>query len=423
MLYYLVKYSSKIGFRVFFRKIYFHNEGKVPKGKTVIFAVNHPTAFIDPVIVPSLMGPIVHFVVRGDIFVGKFVLMILRSLKMYPIFRFRDGFSEIRRNQELMDGLQKMLADGKHILILAEGQTKHEKRLRPVQKGTARLAFDTIEKHGTSDLAVMPVGVNYTDSDQFRSRVMIEFGEPLILSDYDDVRAENPRKAVKRLTDDLQRELRKLVIHVEDEADDKLANGLLDIQRNDRRETIFPLLTPTNELWRQEYHWVESLNARSNEEKEQLKMLHDSYETILQSRGVDDLGVARADTYRPTNSLFILLGWPLYAIGYLLNVLPLAMAKRLADQKVKKIEFHSSVRYGAGLVGYLFYWLILMVVAAIIGTKWAWLAWLSIPFLGFYALLYRDFLLEWQAAARFARLTPNEKNDIFEARKAMKSAL
>ena len=92
MLYHVTKFLGWFGFRVFFRKIYYTGREKFPKGKPIIFAVNHPTAFIDPVVVGALMWPIVHFIVRGDIFVGNFALRVLASLKMYPIFRFRDGF-------------------------------------------------------------------------------------------------------------------------------------------------------------------------------------------------------------------------------------------------------------------------------------------------------------------------------------------
>ena len=98
MLYFFVKYISQIGSRVFFRKIYFANEHKIPKDKTIIFTVNHPTAFLDPVLIGAFGKNIVHFIVRGDIFVGNFVLKILAGLKMYPIFRFRDGFTEMKKN-------------------------------------------------------------------------------------------------------------------------------------------------------------------------------------------------------------------------------------------------------------------------------------------------------------------------------------
>ena len=184
MLYYFVKFLSRIGFRIFFRKINIYYQEPLPKKKPIIFAVNHPTAFLDPVIVGTYIRPAVHFIVRGDVFNSKIIRAILAALKMYPIFRFRDGFSNLKNNQDTLDLMDEKLRQGKHILILAEGETKHEKRMRPIQKGAARMAFGAFEKHGDLDLQVVPVGVNYSDSNKFRSEVMVEFGKALPLKDY-----------------------------------------------------------------------------------------------------------------------------------------------------------------------------------------------------------------------------------------------
>ena len=148
MLYYITKFLSKVGFRVFFRKIYFSNQESIQNDKPIIFAVNHPTAFLDPALIGTFMQPIVHFIVRGDIFNSKMVRAILASLKMFPIFRFRDGYSNLKNNQATLAVCYKSLSRGENILILAEGETKHEKRLRPIQKGTARMAFGAIENGG-----------------------------------------------------------------------------------------------------------------------------------------------------------------------------------------------------------------------------------------------------------------------------------
>ena len=209
MLYYFAKYASKIWVRVFFRKLYLSNHDSINDDKPIIFAVNHPTAFLDPVLIGALFKPIVHFIVRGDVFIGKVVRAILAGLKMYPIFRFRDGYSNLKNNQATMDLCYKMLNEGKNILILAEGQTKHEKRLRPIQKGTARMAFGAIEEYGELDILIIPVGVNYTDSNRFRSEVMIELGDTISIKDLMPVYRENPRKAIKQLTDAIEVGMRR----------------------------------------------------------------------------------------------------------------------------------------------------------------------------------------------------------------------
>ncbi|MFT7606398.1 MAG: 1-acyl-sn-glycerol-3-phosphate acyltransferase, partial [Saprospiraceae bacterium] len=233
MLYFFAKYFCRIGLRVNFKKIFFHYQEEIPENKAIIFASNHPTAFLDPVMVGAFIKRPVHFIVRGDIFKGKFILAFLNGLKMLPIFRFRDGYSSLKNNQATLETVYEKLSQNRCVLILAEGETKHEKRLRPIQKGTARMAFGAIEAQGDLDILIIPVGVNYSDSDAYRSFVMTEFGKPIHLNDYKPVYQENPRKAIKQLTGRIEKEMRSLVIHIEKEADDIWVNRILEIKRSD----------------------------------------------------------------------------------------------------------------------------------------------------------------------------------------------
>ena len=411
MLYYITKYTSRIGFRVFFRKIYFSNRETIQNDKPIIFTVNHPTAFLDPVLVGTFLGPIVHFIVRGDVFNSNIVRAILASLKMYPIFRFRDGYSNLKNNQATMDLCYKILSEGKNILILAEGDTKHEKRLRSIQKGTARMAFGAIEEYGDMDILVVPIGVNYTDSTRFRSEVMIEVGESIPLSKYLPVYRENPRKAIKQLTDAVEVGMRKHVIHIADEADDKLVNKFLDIQRNDLEKTILPIASSSNVLLKKEYEAVETINKMSASEKEAFEITIDDYQKELNQLGLKDVGIAQSENYNFVNSLLVILGFIPFVIGVFINGLPLLIARNFANKKVKKIEFHSSVRFGVGLVGYMIYWLIFFVIALISGNNNFLISVLVAPFLGFFSLFYDEILLKWNAARKFQNL-PKERKDL-----------
>lgn len=417
MLYYVVKYLSRIGFRAFFRKIYFSNHETIQDDKPIIFAVNHPTAFLDPVLVGTFLGPIVHFIVRGDIFNSKIIRAILASLKMYPIFRFRDGYASLKNNQATMDFCYEILKRGDNILILVEGQTKHEKRLRPVQKGAARMAFETIEKFGELDILVIPVGVNYSDSHRFRSEVMIEIGETIPLKKFIQLYRENPRKAVNELTETISVELRKHVIHVDDEGDDELVNQLLFIQRNDIEKSVLPVFSTSNVLLKKEYHTVETINKMDAEKKTALNNAVKDYQKELDRHALQDVGIAQSQKYNFINTILIALGFIPFLASAIANGLPLLLAKKFADRKVKKIEFHSSVRYGLGLVAYLIYWLIFFVIALVSGNKIFQFAVLAAPFFGFFSLFYDEWLVQWKAARKFQRL-PSEVKSLLRQKRA-----
>jgi glycerol-3-phosphate O-acyltransferase / dihydroxyacetone phosphate acyltransferase len=419
MFYYFVRFICSIGLRVNFKKIFFHYQEKIPKGKAIIFATNHPTAFLDPVLVGAFINRPVHFIVRGDIFKGKIILALLNGLKMLPIFRFRDGYSSLKNNQATMETVYRKLSENRCVLILAEGETKHEKRLRPIQKGTARMAFGTVEAFGDLDILIIPVGVNYSDSDAYRSFVMTNIGKPIYLNDYKPIYEENSRKAIKQLTDRIEKEMRDLVIHIKNKADDKWINRILDIKRNDFKFSLFPIIFSDSGLWEKEFKTVEKMNAFTDIKKASVQKTLQEYNQELSNLKVTDRGVIQVGKYNFLNSLLLLLGVIPFLIGYVLNFLPLVFAERMTKQKVKKIEFYSSVRFGIGLVGYFVYWLVLLISSLIIGNKWGIGLVMTIPLLGYFAQVFVEFFKVWNEARKFSLLSKEHQNTLIEKRKLL----
>lgn len=421
MFYYFVKFICKIGFRINFRKVYLHYQAELPKNKAIIFAANHPTAFLDPVMIGAYLDRPTYFIVRGDIFKGKFILAILNALKLLPIFRFRDGYSNLKNNQATMDTVYQKLSEQRCVLVLAEGQTKHEKRLRPIQKGTARMAFGAIEKHQLEEIYIVPIGVNYTDSHQFRSFMMTIVGKPIDLRDYIPMHQENPRKAIKQLTDRIETDMRALVTHIEAEADDVWIDQMLSIKRGGFRDLVFPIKSSDPSLWEGEFAAVEKMNAFEASKKAEVTQVVQDYEAQLEKHKVSNLGVARPEALNISNTLLLVLGFPLLIVGAFLNCLPMLFAKGLADQKVKQIEFYSSVRFGAGLVGYLIYWLLWFIISLIIGNAWLIGLVLAMPFLGYFTLVYWEILERWHAARLFKMLDKKQQKALQEQRRALMS--
>ena len=211
MLYAILQPLMRLALRIFFRKIYFSNAEVIPWGKPLIIASNHPTAFMEPLIYCSLLRQPLHSITRGDVFTHPFFGKILKSLYMVPIFRFKDGFGNLKLNNASFEHCYQTLADNKAILIFSEGRTKLEKRLRPIQKGTARMAFGTWESLGNTDLdiQIVPVGLNYVSGNCFRDEVMIRFDAPISLRDYEKMYHENPIRSVTKLTEELKNRLEK----------------------------------------------------------------------------------------------------------------------------------------------------------------------------------------------------------------------
>ena len=96
MIYHFLKFQVNIIIRVFFSWVSFSNKSAIPLKGPVILAMNHPTAFIDPIFVCSYIRPTTHFILRGDIFTTPFYRWFLNEIKTIPIFRKRDGFENLK---------------------------------------------------------------------------------------------------------------------------------------------------------------------------------------------------------------------------------------------------------------------------------------------------------------------------------------
>lgn len=417
MIYYLLKPFIRILFHFYFKKLYFYGEEKIPTDRAVLFAVNHPTAFLDPIFVAAHIGPTTRFLLRGDLFVKPIVIWFLNQIKTIPVFRFRNGYSNLKKNQDTFERCYDLLGKGKNILVLAEGQTEHEKKLRPIQKGTARLLLGAFEKYPDGKYCILPLGVNYTAANELRSEMMNAVGEPILLEDYLDAYKENPRKAVKKITDEITRQLKASVVHIADDADAPFTDHILSYKRNDRNKTLLPYKSRTNTPIIEELHIANTVNNMEAEDKTKVRQQVEHYQGLLQKYKLGDFGVAQPDYYHFAYNLFFLLGFPFWLIGYgLFYKIPFGIAQSFADKKVKKPAFYGSIILGFSLVIYMIPTLILLLVA-LFTLSWKLLAGILI----FYALIYfgvhyLDFYKAQQEAKGWKGLSDGERAELLEAR-------
>ncbi len=409
----------KVAFRVYFRKVYFTNTHNLPKAGPVLMTVNHPTAFTEPAIIGVLFKRDIHFILKGNMFSTPFLKWFLNEMKMIPIFRLRDGggFSSLRQNTETMETVNRKLTEGEIILILAEGVRKDEKRLRPIQKGAARMAFNYLETTKRDDLAIVNVGVNYTEATKYRSDLMMDVSPPMWLKDYEELHAEHDRKAINKLTKDIGKGLLERVIHIKQEADDTLVNNLLDFNRNNRKEGAFPIVDRNNEKpLQEELAIAQKVNEMEDADKESLRKNVNEYLQKLKELNLDDFGVAQPEAANFGRLLFILLGAIPALLGLLINCPPILYTKKFAKKVAKTPEDYASYRAPIGLIFYFFYWLILLIPLAIF-CGWIGVGiWAILPFLGYFYVVWSERKEEWKWAKRFKGLKTEERERLFKKR-------
>lgn len=413
MFYYLLRPFIKFYSLAFFKKIYLSGLDQLPSDRPLILACNHPTAFTEPAMIGSLTLKAQNFLLRGDLFgKGKFMEFFLRSIKCIPIYRFQDGFAAMKKNEEILQYCYDLLGKGENIFILAEGVSKYERRMRPIQKGTARMAFGAYEKHKRKDITIIPIGINYTDALSFRSVIYAEVGPPIPMEDFLEDHTKNPRRAIKKLTDRLSKEIRKLVIHVEKETDEELGEQLILIEENSVKEKAFPRLSYQASRQGKIWEKIERVNQLEATEKTALQQTATLYFSKLKEWGVQDVGIAQKWYYNFWTLLTLLISLPAFLLGIIGNILPVKIGKYFAEKAANTPKFNTSLRLMFVIFAYIIYLFLLLLFVIIIGDKWLWIGLLFLPFFGYFSLHWLDFFKLWNEGRKATSLSPEQLSEL-----------
>lgn len=407
MLYYILKYISKLMMRGYFGRVYITGLEKVPRDKPLILAANHQSAFLEPVLLGGIMPFPVHFITRGDIFVKRW-MWFFNAVNMIPIFRFHDGFSQMKRNMDSFQHVYNALDKNARIIIFCEGRMKWEKKLHPLQLGAARMAVGGYEHNNDLDIYVVPIGINYEDHLTFRRYVKISFGEPVRVNEHTQNLEDGNRQALKSVTETLAKNLRPEVIHIESENHYDLGNKVLSMFDNERQRKFFPFFLSNEQIIRESIEAAGKTDKLDKDEellnlvKEYTEKLNGQFtyrDYVLRHKG--DFGLFRS-------ILFYLIVLPLGVCGVILNGLPAVLGDKITHSNTTVPEFIGSLRSNVGTVLLLLYYLTIFIVLLFFSWKIA-LTTIAIMFLsGIFALYFSDRKSYW-AASRYWSSIPAEK--------------
>jgi 1-acyl-sn-glycerol-3-phosphate acyltransferase len=141
----------------------------------MLIAANHPNSFFDAILLGVLFKKKIHFLARGDAFSNEKVSNLLRALNILPIYRIIEGADKLGKNYETFDACVEKFKEDAIVLIFSEGLCRNEWKLRPLRKGTARLAVQAWDSG--IDIAILPVSLNYSSFKRSGINVFINFGE------------------------------------------------------------------------------------------------------------------------------------------------------------------------------------------------------------------------------------------------------
>jgi 1-acyl-sn-glycerol-3-phosphate acyltransferase len=213
MLYSFLKIFSRLASLFYCRRIIINDPERLNEKGPLLLACNHPNSFFDSIILDTLFKQPIWSLARGDVFKKPFYIKLLHSLKILPVYRTSEGVENLSENYKTFDACIGLFKKDQIVTIFSEGKCINEWHLRPLKKGTARLAFKAWEEN--IPLRVLPVGINYSSFRRFGKNVFINFGNEINATDFDLTESDGSRHL--KFNERLQQELEPLVFEIRKE--------------------------------------------------------------------------------------------------------------------------------------------------------------------------------------------------------------
>jgi len=383
--YYMIYPYVKAFFFRFYGKVEVKGLKNIPRKEPVIMAPNHQNALMDALILLFSAPQDIVFLTRADIFNRKAMAFFWNSMKMLPVYRQRDGASELGKNEDIFDISVNVLHNRHYLCVMPEGNHGSHRRLRTIAKGIFRIAFKAQEKHGSKPFVkIVPVGFDIGHYVKQNQTLLIQYGKPIEMSEYWEEYEKNNARGINAVKARLRDEMLPLMINIESEEFYETIMELKVIFNKNMREIMGINGTKLSDKFRADKEFITRINVLIEKDPETVRSLAgivDEYtsgmkEMRVRDWVVRDRGYGFARTYWRYLTLIITL--PFFLIGFITNAIPYLLPGYLV-RKVKDLQFHSSLKAGLGIL--LLFPLVYLIETLAFGfisgfPLWAWLAFL-----------------------------------------------
>jgi len=420
--YSLLRAYEIFSFRRFYRHIQVIGKENIPYGKKFLFAPNHQNALMDALAVLNFNGIRTVFVARADIFKKKRQARFLNTLKILPIYRMRDGASELSKNEEVFNQTINIINHKVPLCIMPEGNHGDKRRLRQLVKGVFRIAFSIQNEYGDKEgVKIVPVGLDYSHYTKFFQDLLIIYGQPIEVSEYYQLWKENPAKGINALRERLASELKKIIIHIENEELYDMYQDLRTIYNKRMRQKTSIVGRSHYERFRADKQMIRMLDEKFEKDPDRLRKLAEKVKVYtgelktlnLRNWIFERSGFTSKRLFKKRIGLII--SFPFFLYGYLNNYLPFTLPVK-KTKSIKDVQFHSSVKFVLALILFpVFYALQTFIVSLFPLPGWVpWAYLLSLPIMGYFALFWSNWYKRWKAGLKYRRMKKGRDEKILK---------
>ncbi|HEV7502987.1 MAG TPA: lysophospholipid acyltransferase family protein [Vicinamibacteria bacterium] len=355
---------------VFFRDVEVLGRARVPRGVPLLVIANHVNNLIDPMVIMGFAGVRPRFLAKSTLWRHPIVAPALLLLGALPVYRRRDG-APVERNFETFARCRIALARGETIAIFPEGYSHNEPGAVPLKTGAARIALEA-GAHGALGLRVLPIGIVYEDKEHFRSRVLVQVGEPIDPAPELAAYAGEPRAAVKALTARIAAGLESVTLPFASWEEARLIDRAVDLAVEGD-----PGALPLSErwsLWRSFIGRYAELEKSDPERAQRLVTALRAYDEARRRLGLRESDLAAWPDRGWRARARDLLEFAIKAPGVLLNWLPYRLPSWIADRLDLTPDEPASYKVMGALLFFPVWWALEAAVARALAGPWAALA-------------------------------------------------
>ena len=407
--YEIIRTYVRLGFWLTHKRIVVKGRHLIPKGKPIIFAPNHQNALMDPLALACTNSHQSVWLARADIFKSKTASSILKYLKLLPVYRIRDGKDNLSNNEDIFAQVIHLLENKQTVALFPEAAHSGKQQMLPHKKAIPRIALEAEAKNNFRlNLQIVPVGIYYSHYWIFNRSLIVEYGEPISVDKYKLEFTESPQKAMLSLRDEIYDRLSPLTLQINSKTHYSEYEQICQLTSEAYSKTHIFSNQPSLQLLAAKKELVGKI--------EQLEKSHtDRFEKIIEETtnyfravalaNLTDEQIVLAEKAKWSLLFIKVIGavctLPVFAFGFVFNVVPFILPRTILRRKVKNITFLSTFNFVAGLVVFplfylmaaylLFVWIDSMQIALIILIIMPFAGKIAYQLLAFYSSILDEF--------------------------------
>jgi glycerol-3-phosphate O-acyltransferase / dihydroxyacetone phosphate acyltransferase len=393
-----LKRLARLVLRIFFREVEVVGAERIPAGRPLVLVANHVNGLIDPLLLLAPLPVQPQLLAKSTLWKIAPLRPFLTLAGSIPVYRRQDAGADMSKNAETFARAAEVLSGGGVIALFPEGKSHSEPALQPLRTGAARIVLEAESRYPGLGVRVVPVGLLFDAKETFRSRALVQVGEPLEPAPEIELHQQNPVAAVRSLTDRIDDALQDVTLNYDTWEDARLIARAADLYR--RRAPELPGRGRLSEGFLFRRAFLEGYQDLRERHPERVAAVADAvreYDRLLRATGLRDDQVAAA--YPPSP----VLRFVLRTLLRLLVHLPVAIVGTLQSYPVYLIVgplVRRLTRDPDQIATYKVFGALILFPIAWIAEGWLLARWtgpwigaalaLAAPFTSYGALLFHD---------------------------------